>query len=170
MDSLPNWLSANKLYHAPSIDNINKGSDDDHKPNNDRKEVHDVSDANLIGSKCSDPPHELHKIFLDIDVEHHYQPSRTEGHGHLMLNVNVTKSELNLLNEFLVTLGITGRGNQQQVTKEGQNFLRINATKSEEYKKFPKPEEDNKALWEKFYELKAKVDGKAKSPWDDDPF
>lgn len=127
MDSLPNWLSANHLYYQPTINDIKAlNSDEPHEPTTDRKQVDTESKANLIGSKFSEHPHELHKVFLDIDVEHHYQPSRTTGHGHLMLNVNVTRAELVLLNEFFVTLGITGRGNQQQVTTEGQNFLRIN--------------------------------------------
>lgn len=126
MDSLPKWLSENYLYNQKDINIIKDNSDDPHTYINERELVTKEEDANLISSKFSEHPHELHKIFLDIDVEHHYTSSRTPGHGHIMLNVNVTRSELMLLHEFLVALGISGRGNQHQVTAEGQNFLRIN--------------------------------------------
>lgn len=128
MDSLPDWLSQNELYIAPDIDKRDGRSDNEHKQIEDRTLTKDISQANVIGSRFSPYPHELHKIFLDIDVPHHYQQSKTPGHGHLMLNVNVTRSELVLLHEFLVALGITGKGNQAQITDYEQNFLRINSS------------------------------------------
>lgn len=129
MDSLPNWLSKNKLYHSPSLDTKQGNSDDHHELNNDRKLVTDPKEANVISSQWSDGTHEMHKVFLDIDVDHVYQQSRTSGHGHLMLNVNVTPTELAIINQLFVQLGITGIGNHKQVVNEGQNFLRINISK-----------------------------------------
>lgn len=130
MDSLPEWLENNSFYHDPSIDKRKDNSDEKHTVPADRKQVLDPENANLIGSQWSSHPHELHKIFLDIDVPHVYKSSRTPGHGHLILNINVTRSELVILNELFVALGITGKGNAQQVEKEGQNFLRINIEQS----------------------------------------
>jgi hypothetical protein len=126
MQPLPEWLSKNEMYAAtiPS----NKHSEEESSPNHHRKvEWNDKLEPGeelLIGSRWSSSPHEVHKVFLDIDVEHVYKPSRTPGHGHLILNCNVTTKELEILAEILAQLGINGAGNYRQIINHGQLFLR----------------------------------------------
>lgn len=119
---LPEWLKYNKLYQANIPKNANS---EDPQPQRELKEVTSIDDATLIGTKWLDGEHELHKVFLDIDVEHVYKESLTEGHAHLILNINLTRSELDILTSIFVKLGITGNGNYNQIIRDGQMFLRV---------------------------------------------
>ena len=129
MVSLPNWLTQNKFY-ATVIPTDKKSGDDFIET--ERRELTGVDDQSivgtteerLIGSRWYSGNHEVHKVFLDIDVEHVYKASRTLGHGHLILNTNLTRKELETLTEIFVELGITGRGNLKQIQESEQLFLR----------------------------------------------
>lgn len=128
MASPPNWLSQNKFFAITPTKH--KSGDAEFTVTDKRRELleHDSKLADgeevVIGSRWFSGEHEVHKVFLDIDVEHVYKPSQTEDHGHLLLNVNLTRKELETLTEILVELGITGRGNLKQIQEAEQLFLR----------------------------------------------
>lgn len=132
MESLPDFLSSNELY-ITSLLPTNRDADSDTNHNSPKlnrriKTIYEplkTGEEMLIGSRWMQGNHECHKVFLDIDVPHYYKPSRTEGHGHLMLNCNVATDELKVLTEILVKLGITGNGNYRQIIDDGQLFLRV---------------------------------------------
>lgn len=73
-------------------------------------------EANVVTSKCSDPPSPfgqpviMHRPVIDLDVPHTYVPSSTPGHGHLYLDVDLTWAKYEALLEHLQDLGIIQPG------------------------------------------------------------
>jgi hypothetical protein len=129
MVSLPNWLKDNEFFAA--ITNVAHKSNDEFAntkrrkiPGPDSNVDFKTNEEVLIGSRWYSGKHEVHKLMLDIDVDHVYKVSRTPGHGHLILNVNLTRKELETLTEIFAELGITGHGNLRQIQEAEQLFLR----------------------------------------------
>jgi hypothetical protein len=120
---LPNWLRNNFLFYKEEL-NDDSDRTDLWERRGDFQQVENVENANLIGSMFVDGRHQLHKVFLDLDVEHLYVPSTSPGHGHLYINVDVTQKELLDLVEHLARLGILGSGSLHQVGIRAMNTLR----------------------------------------------
>lgn len=121
---LPNWLRNNRLYNMGIL------SDDSENRSGwrDAREEHQTwnhDDANLIGSQFVDGRHPLHKVFIDLDVEHYYVESGTSGHAHLYINVDLTPDELMELQQTLNKFGIVGPGWVFQLEGRKENTFRM---------------------------------------------
>ena len=77
--------------------------------------------ANLIGSKLDDG---THMPILDLDFDHKYVPSSTPGHGHLYLNVPVSKARWIALMIGLYAGGVIQKGYFWWSLRRGANFVR----------------------------------------------
>lgn len=125
---LPKWLQRNNFYN---FDRLSDDSEDKEAwvDVRDLFQVETEEEANLIGSKFVSGRHELHKVFIDLDVEHYYVPSSTEGHGHLYINVDLTREELGTLMGTLCKFGIVGDGWRYQIQARGENTFRLPGNK-----------------------------------------
>lgn len=90
--------------------------------------VDNIKNANAISSKTDSG---THKVLLDLDVEHYYVPSSTEGHGHLYINVDLTTPQFNVLLFTLQYLGIIQKGFAFLSIKRGFAALRFPWVKKE---------------------------------------
>lgn len=68
----------------------------------------DYAEATLITSVAGTGGY--HLPVLDLDIEHHYEPSSTSGHGHLFLNVPLSQLQMDELTDVLERLGIIQPG------------------------------------------------------------
>src|SRR5881398_984978 len=96
----PVWLSQNEKLDIDFASTEYDGSNA-HVP------VERMKDANALSSKTKSGHH---KVLLDLDVEHYYVPSSTEGHGHLYINVDLSTAQYNVLLFTLQHLGIIQKG------------------------------------------------------------
>ena len=88
-------------------------------------------DANLVTSKYKGEGIETHALFIDLDVPHIYVPSSTEGHGHLLVDVKLTKTEWLKAMNALETAGLIGRGYKWASLDRGFASLRLPWIKKE---------------------------------------
>lgn len=99
---LPAWLRTNVFYRAK----LELDSTEPVKQQSDCIRVHPY-DANLISS---DKGNGKHVVMLDLDVEHLYVESSTEGHGHLYITADLDYEDLVEILEPLVKHGIVQEG------------------------------------------------------------
>lgn len=117
---LPDWLSGQVFYKMKRRLSKNSESvDDDWLQPRGAEEV-SMNEANLISSRIKDKVslwtgQPKHKVFLDLDIRHHYVPSSTPGHGHLYIDVDLDENELRKFIEYLHQLGIVGVGTFYQI-------------------------------------------------------
>lgn len=86
--------------------------------------IADPIEANLITSCFQGEGIETHALLLDLDVEHVYVPSSTEGHGHLYVNVKLTRREWEAVMQALDNAGVIGNGFRQHSLQRGYASLR----------------------------------------------
>lgn len=117
---LPKWLHSSVFYRARlGVDSAEykKGM---HK-NNPMTVCHPF-DANLVSSERADGKHNL---MLDLDVQHEYIKSSTDGHAHLVINVPIEQKDMVELLEKLQTLGIIQKGFLDSTVDRGFSSLRL---------------------------------------------
>ena len=68
-------------------------------------------DANLISSQAHDGKHML---MLDLDQNHWYTESSTEGHGHLVIDTSLDPWQMKEIIEVLVKHGVLQQGIEKQ--------------------------------------------------------
>lgn len=91
--------------------------------------------ANLILSKKhSDIFHDRHVLMLDLDTAHAYIPSSTSGHGHLIINADLTYLEMVEILEVLEKYGIIQHGFLEATKKSRTASLRLPWIKKHDYK------------------------------------
>jgi hypothetical protein len=117
----PVWLSQNEKLDIDFASTEYDGSNA-HIP------VERMKDANALSSKTKSGHH---KVLLDLDVEHYYVPSSTEGHGHLYINVDLSTAQYNVLLFTLQHLGIIQKGFAFLSIKRGFAALRFPWVKKE---------------------------------------
>ena len=135
MSEWPKWLKHNFLY------NTDISADDSEDPTswtnlNELDRVENLDEANIVTSKWYESRVgnvSMHKLFLDLDIEHLYVPSSTPGHGHLMINVDLDEKDLKELVALLVKLNVLSPGSLGQLVTRGANSLRLPWIKKAEY-------------------------------------
>lgn len=83
-----------------------------------------ATDANLITSRYEGEGIETHALLLDLDVEHIYVPSSTEGHGHLYVNLKLSRGEWERVMRELALVGVIGAGYREHSLRRGYASLR----------------------------------------------
>lgn len=78
--------------------------------------------GNLITSRLDNGKH---MPVIDLDIDHFYIPSRTQGHGHLYLNVEVEEELYLKLLKVLLECKIIGEGNLNQMLVAGHTSTRL---------------------------------------------
>lgn len=119
--SRPSWLWNRKLRN---LDNLLMGSNSgDDFSIFDGEETVNYEEATLITSLAGTVP-EVHLPVIDLDIEHHYEPSSTSGHGHLFLNVSLTRDQMTELVSVLARLGIIEAGFANSYSERGYTAVR----------------------------------------------
>lgn len=97
----------------------------------DRWPVVDLHDANLMSSLTEDGKH---MPIIDLDFPHKYEESTTPGHGHLYLNVKMSRFKLFVLMWALYFTGVIELGHFVWTIRRGASFVRFpsNQGKTEE--------------------------------------
>jgi hypothetical protein len=126
---LPDWLRKNYLYVKEYL------GDDSMNPRafvrlEESERTFDLEQANVISSQWHTDPwnnedNDIHKVFLDLDCEHWYVPSSTPGHGHLYINVNMRRKDLDWLMGQLYRFGIVSSGWKGQLENRQANTFRL---------------------------------------------
>lgn len=62
---------------------------------------------------------------LDLDTQHWYSPSSTDGHAHLVINQHLEINELQEIVNVLVKYGILQKGIKRQLDERGCLSLRM---------------------------------------------
>jgi hypothetical protein len=129
----PRFFEVAHDLHASLIDFNTMDSKDgpDQRVIADHVQVHE---ANAIGSKVtsygsSNEPHDYtgpnrHKPVLDLDVPHFYCESTTPGHGHLIIDVEVSWLKYLKLLEALEDCGILEPGYVSAAKARGESWMR----------------------------------------------
>jgi hypothetical protein len=89
------------------------------------EETEDADKANLITSRYKGEGIETHALLLDLDVEHIYVPSSTEGHGHLIVDAKLSRNEWEKVMRVLTDAGIIGPGYESASRLRGFASLRL---------------------------------------------
>lgn len=84
----------------------------------------DLTSANIVTSEAAALPG-VHRPVLDIDINHVYVPSSTEGHGHLYLNLDVDHAKWEQLMTTLYECGIIQEGYYQASLNRGYSAVRV---------------------------------------------
>lgn len=105
MLGLPEWMRWNRLVH------VNFRSNDYVETKNEVTHAVTLDEINCVTSEViMDGKVVGHYPIIDLDVPHFYTPSSTEGHGHLVLNVQLSEKEYKKLLDVLVECGIVQQG------------------------------------------------------------
>lgn len=67
----------------------------------------------------------LHKPVIDLDVPHCYVSSTTEGHGHLIIDKELTWEQYMELLSVLVKCGIVEQGYLNVALMRGESWIRV---------------------------------------------
>lgn len=78
--------------------------------------------GNLITSRL---PNGNHLPIIDLDLDHFYIPSRSYGHAHLYLNVEVPHDAYLNLMTALAECKVVGEGNLNQLIVSGHSSTRL---------------------------------------------
>lgn len=119
---LAQWLQSSVFYRAK----IRRHSDEPWE-NTPCVPVHPY-DANLISSETA---HGSHYLMLDLDHEHWYHESSTEGHGHLVIRHQLQIDELKEVVNVLVKHGLLQEGIKKQLDDRGCLTLRMPGMKKD---------------------------------------
>ena len=90
----------------------------------DEEQVIAQADANLITSRYEGEGIETHALLLDLDVEHIYVPSSTKGHGHLYVNLKLSRWDWERVMRELAAVGVIGAGYHEHALRRGYASLR----------------------------------------------
>lgn len=90
-----------------------------------------LDQANLVVSRYAGGGIETHALLLDLDVEHEYWPSSTEGHGHLLVNLKLTRQEWQRVMQVLRDVGVISPGYHDHSQRRGFASLRLPWIKKE---------------------------------------
>jgi hypothetical protein len=96
------------------------------------------AEANLVTSVSShqtNPHTVLHKPQLDLDVPNHYLYSSTEGHGHLLVDVDIPWDKYLQWLQLSADLGIIQQGWVNASKRRGYTTLRLPHIKKTEAQK-----------------------------------
>lgn len=91
----------------------------------------DLDEADLLTSRFQGEGIETHALLLDLDVEHTYLPSTQEGHGHLLVNVKLSRERWKHLMKSLALAGVIEQGYYDASMARGYASLRLPGTKKE---------------------------------------
>lgn len=89
---------------------------------NKRGNLREDRNGNLITSRL---PNGKHLPIIDLDLDHFYIPSRTYGHAHLYLNVEVEHDAYVNLMQALAECKVVGEGNLNQLLVAGHSSARL---------------------------------------------
>lgn len=93
-----------------------------YRQDEDRWQVVDPSDANLISSLTDAG---THMPILDLDFPHHFVESTTEGHTHLFIDVEMSRFKLTVLMFALWYAGVVEMGHAVWTIRRGASFVRL---------------------------------------------
>jgi hypothetical protein len=128
---LPYWLKGNKLFFIKNLQ-TDSNIQGEAEMQRDRTEVTALGDANIISSESKDFPGH-HYLFLDLDQDHVYLPSTTEGHGHLIVRTLLKYDEIGEIIRVLAKHGILQEGIEGRWVESGAMYLRLpGVTKSDD--------------------------------------
>ncbi len=82
------------------------------------REKANVVSSHIAGSK-------LHAPIIDLDFPHRYIPSSTEGHGHLYIDVPMTRWRMFWLLRALYKAGVIEKGHYLWSLRRGGTFVRL---------------------------------------------
>lgn len=91
-----------------------------------------LDQANLVVSRFAGGGIETHALLLDLDVEHEYWESSTPGHGHLLVNLKLTRQEWQRVMQVLRDVGVISPGYHDHSQRRGFASLRLPWIKKEE--------------------------------------
>lgn len=80
-------------------------------------------DANVVSSHIVGT--KLHAPILDLDFPHEYIPSTTPGHGHLYLNVPISRWRMFFMLWGLYVGGVIEKGHFVWSVRRGGTFMRL---------------------------------------------
>lgn len=103
----------------------------------DRVQVADLADANLVSSRTTSG---WHRPILDLDFPHRYVPSTTPGHGHLYLDIEVPRWRWILLMLACRIAGVCEHGYVVWSLRRGANFVRVEGVDKAEHERSRHPE------------------------------
>lgn len=86
---------------------------------------HDVDELHPANLIMSEKENGKHMLFLDLDVEHEYRPSSTDGHGHLAVNLDLEPDAMFLLMDILAAGGVIEVGYAKASRQRGYAGLRL---------------------------------------------
>lgn len=110
-----------KHYHSNAIETEEYVTPEDEI----RVPVEDKSKANLISSEAGVVFNtNYHHLMLDLDIQHKYIPSSTEGHGHLIIDHPIPEDTMWEILDLLVTAGILQKAFVDLAKRRGAVFLR----------------------------------------------
>lgn len=84
----------------------------------------DPDDANLVTSRYKGEGIETHALLIDLDIEHVYVPSSTEGHGHLYVKTTMGRGQWQSLMAALCKAGVISDGYYSASINRGFSSLR----------------------------------------------
>lgn len=131
LENLPSWMKFNRLGHVEFKKNVS--SDSEGVEHGRLKPALTVNDINVVSSQVMHGERvEGHKPIIDLDIEHLYVKSSTEGHAHLVLNVTLSDDQYERLLTTLADCGIIGYGIiENQWKKEKHTAMRLPGIKKE---------------------------------------
>jgi hypothetical protein len=103
-----------------------------HRMCDDRSRIKYGHSHPLVNCISSSGPDGTQRPLLDLDCPHFYLPSTTKGHGHLGLNVPMSRFKWSVLMAVLGWTGVLERGYVLWSLRRGANFIRTPDTKKEE--------------------------------------
>lgn len=96
------------------------------------EEAADLDAANLVISRFKGEGIETHAVLIDLDMPHEYVPSSTEGHGHLLLDMKLTRRDWRELMIALAKAGVIQPGYRDFSLQRGFASLRLPWIKKED--------------------------------------
>ena len=119
---LPQWLQSSVFYRSKL-----KRHSGEKWESNPCEAVHPY-DANLISSENA---HGTHYLMLDLDHDHWYHESSTQGHGHLVIRKELELYQLIEIVNVLVRHGVLQEGIKMQLDDRGCLTLRMPGMKKD---------------------------------------
>ena len=124
--TLPEWLRSNLLYRKPLSQDSEGTEKFDRWTAVTEADRATPESANVISSVLyDDGDTKIHLPLIDLDIEHFYVGSSTEGHGHLYINKQLTHEQYGKLLYALREAELIGEGIIKQYERDGGTTLRI---------------------------------------------
>lgn len=109
-----------RLFHSTTLNKYGREQ---------AKEVTDIKEANLVGSKVEEGAtfftEDYHYIMLDIDASHEYRASSTSGHGHLIFEHPIPWEKYKNLLKVMAECGVCDPKWAALAIERGQAYLRL---------------------------------------------